>query len=61
MMYMVMLKFLQLLGICIMCHSLLIIQEGHGCILLEVNMMFLIDLRRLRLSWKIRLVGRLRF
>jgi hypothetical protein len=51
-------KVFQFLRLCIMCHSLMIILEGHGYIFLELNLRFLVSLRSLNLSWKIRLVGR---
>jgi hypothetical protein len=40
---------------------LMIILKGHEYIFLEINMIFLVSLRSLMISWKIKLVGRLRY
>ena len=58
--YFFMLKFLWMLRICIICHSLMTIIEEYRCIFSKLNLISLVNLKSLVLSCKIKLIVRLR-
>ena len=55
-MYPIPLRFPQFIRLCSMFHSLMIILKGHMYIFSEVNLRYLVDLRSLKLPWRIKLV-----